>query len=182
MDSYTEIRNKIRAMTGHKTPLLLTGRVESVDGETCSVSVGDNSGFAFRLCLFVFHPYRVHRNFVFFVGRGSHRYNPSSLRDFTCRRWRARCCRRLPIHGLYSAARMADSPTRSCAITCTWPTPRASATGNGPRSSSSWPTSGRRSLESDVKQGYSSRCFSIHPASFQRMMKPIMYPSIRFLN
>ena len=65
MDSYTEIRNKIRAMTGQKTPLLLTERVESVDGETCSVGVGDNSGFAFRLCLFVFHPYRAHRNFVF---------------------------------------------------------------------------------------------------------------------
>ena len=41
MDSYTEIKNKIRAMTGRKTPLLLTGRVESVDGETCTVSVGD---------------------------------------------------------------------------------------------------------------------------------------------
>ena len=41
MDSYTEIRNKIRAMTGQKTPLLLTGKVESVDGETCTVTVGD---------------------------------------------------------------------------------------------------------------------------------------------
>ena len=41
MDSYTEIRNKIRAMTGQKTPLLLTGKVESVSGETCTISVGD---------------------------------------------------------------------------------------------------------------------------------------------
>lgn len=41
MDSYTEIRNKIRSMTGQKTPLLLTAKVESVDGETCTVSVGD---------------------------------------------------------------------------------------------------------------------------------------------
>ena len=41
MDSYTEIRNKIRAMTGQKTPLLLTGKVESVSGETCTVSIGD---------------------------------------------------------------------------------------------------------------------------------------------
>lgn len=41
MDSYTEIRNKIRAMTGQKTPLLLTGKVESVSGETCTVTVGD---------------------------------------------------------------------------------------------------------------------------------------------
>lgn len=41
MDNYTEIRNKIRAMTGQKTPLLLTGKVESVSGETCTVSVGD---------------------------------------------------------------------------------------------------------------------------------------------
>ena len=41
MDSYTEIRNKIRAMMGQRTPLLLTGKVESVDGETCTVSVGD---------------------------------------------------------------------------------------------------------------------------------------------
>lgn len=41
MDYYTEIRNKIRAMTGQKTPLLLTGKVESVDGDTCTVSVGD---------------------------------------------------------------------------------------------------------------------------------------------
>lgn len=40
MDTYTEIRNKIRAMTGRKTPLLLTARVESVDGETCTVSIG----------------------------------------------------------------------------------------------------------------------------------------------
>ena len=65
MDNFTEIRNKIRAMTGQKTPLLLTGRVESVDGETCTLSVGDNSRFTIRLCLFVFHPYGVHRNFVF---------------------------------------------------------------------------------------------------------------------
>ena len=41
MDTYTEIRNKIRAMTGQKTPLLLTGKVKSVDGETCTVSIGD---------------------------------------------------------------------------------------------------------------------------------------------
>lgn len=41
MDSYTEIRNKIRAMMGQRTPLLLTGKVESVDGETCTVTVGD---------------------------------------------------------------------------------------------------------------------------------------------
>ena len=41
MDTYTEIRNKIRAMTGQRTPLLLTGKVESVDGETCTVTVGD---------------------------------------------------------------------------------------------------------------------------------------------
>ena len=43
MDSYTEIRNKICAMTGRKTPLLLTGKVESVDADnsTCTVSVGD---------------------------------------------------------------------------------------------------------------------------------------------
>ena len=41
MDTYTEIRNKIRAMTGQKTPLLLTGKVESVSGETCTVSLGD---------------------------------------------------------------------------------------------------------------------------------------------
>lgn len=41
MNNYTEIRNKIRAMVGQKTPLLLTGRVESVSGETCTVSVGD---------------------------------------------------------------------------------------------------------------------------------------------
>ena len=41
MDKYTEIRNKIRAMVGQKTPLLLTGKVESVDGETCTVSIGD---------------------------------------------------------------------------------------------------------------------------------------------
>lgn len=41
MDAYTEIRNKIRAMTGRNTPLLLTGKVESVDGETCTVSIGD---------------------------------------------------------------------------------------------------------------------------------------------
>ena len=31
MDSYTEIRNKIRAMTGQKTPLLLTGKVKVLD-------------------------------------------------------------------------------------------------------------------------------------------------------
>lgn len=41
MDTYTEIRNKIRSMTGQNTPLLLTGKVESVDGETCTVTVGD---------------------------------------------------------------------------------------------------------------------------------------------
>lgn len=43
MDTYTEIRNKIRAMTGQKTPLLLTGKVESIDADngTCTVSVGD---------------------------------------------------------------------------------------------------------------------------------------------
>ena len=41
MDTYTEIKNKIRAMTGQKTPLLLTGKVESVSGETCTVSIGD---------------------------------------------------------------------------------------------------------------------------------------------
>lgn len=41
MDNYTEIKNKIRAMVGQKTPLLLTGKVESVDGETCTVTVGD---------------------------------------------------------------------------------------------------------------------------------------------
>ena len=42
MDNYTEIRNKIRAMTGQKTPLLLTGKVESVDSDrcTCTVNVG----------------------------------------------------------------------------------------------------------------------------------------------
>ena len=46
MDNYTEIRNKIRAMTGQKTPLLLTGKVESVDSEkcTCTVTVGDHDG------------------------------------------------------------------------------------------------------------------------------------------
>lgn len=41
MDAYTEIKNKIRAMQGQRIPLLLTGKVESVDGETCTVSVGD---------------------------------------------------------------------------------------------------------------------------------------------
>lgn len=41
MDNYTEIKNKIRAMVGKNTPLLLTGKVKSVDGETCTVSVGD---------------------------------------------------------------------------------------------------------------------------------------------
>ena len=41
MDTYTEIRNKIRAMTGQNTPLLLTGKVKSVSGETCTVSIGD---------------------------------------------------------------------------------------------------------------------------------------------
>ena len=41
MDSYTEIRNKIRAMTGQRTPLVLTGKVESVSGETCTVTVGE---------------------------------------------------------------------------------------------------------------------------------------------
>ena len=41
MDSYTEIKNKIRAMVGKNTPLLLTGKVKSVGGETCTVSIGD---------------------------------------------------------------------------------------------------------------------------------------------
>jgi len=41
MDNYTEIRNKIRAMMGQKTPLLLTGKVESVGDETCTIIVGD---------------------------------------------------------------------------------------------------------------------------------------------
>lgn len=41
MDNYTEIKNKIRAMVGQKTPLLLTGKVKSVNGETCTVSIGD---------------------------------------------------------------------------------------------------------------------------------------------
>ena len=41
MDNYTEIKNKIRAMVGKNTPLLLTGKVESVSGETCTVSIGD---------------------------------------------------------------------------------------------------------------------------------------------
>lgn len=41
MDAYTEIKNKIRAMQGRRTPLLLTGKVESVDDETCTVSVGE---------------------------------------------------------------------------------------------------------------------------------------------
>lgn len=41
MDSYAEIRNKIRAMMGQRTPLLLIGKVESVDGETCTVTVGE---------------------------------------------------------------------------------------------------------------------------------------------
>lgn len=40
-DVYSEIKSRIRQMNGHKTPLLLTGKVESVDGETCTVSVGD---------------------------------------------------------------------------------------------------------------------------------------------
>lgn len=40
-DVYSEIKNRIRQMNGHKTPLLLTGKVESVDGETCTVSIGD---------------------------------------------------------------------------------------------------------------------------------------------
>lgn len=40
-DVYTEIKRRIRGMAGQHTPLLLTGKVESVDGETCSVSVGD---------------------------------------------------------------------------------------------------------------------------------------------
>lgn len=40
-DIYTEIKNKIRGMNGQRTPLLLTGQVESVDGETCTVTVGD---------------------------------------------------------------------------------------------------------------------------------------------
>lgn len=40
-DVYSEIKSKIRQMNGHNTPLLLTGRVESVDGETCTLSVGD---------------------------------------------------------------------------------------------------------------------------------------------
>lgn len=41
MDNYTEIKNKIRAMVGKNTPLLLTGKVKSVSGETCTVSIGD---------------------------------------------------------------------------------------------------------------------------------------------
>lgn len=40
-DIYTEIKNKIRGMNGQRTPLLLTGKVESVDDETCTVTVGD---------------------------------------------------------------------------------------------------------------------------------------------
>lgn len=42
MDSYTEIKNKIRSMVGQNTPLLLTAKVESVDANngTCVVSVG----------------------------------------------------------------------------------------------------------------------------------------------
>lgn len=41
MDTYTEIGNKIRGIMGKNTPLLLTCKVEAVDGETCTVSVGD---------------------------------------------------------------------------------------------------------------------------------------------
>lgn len=40
-DVYAEIKRRIRGMYGQHTPLLLTGKVESVDGETCIVSVGD---------------------------------------------------------------------------------------------------------------------------------------------
>lgn len=40
-DIYTEIKSKIRGMNGKHTPLLLTGKVESVDGETCTVTVGE---------------------------------------------------------------------------------------------------------------------------------------------
>lgn len=40
-DVYTEIKRKIRGMYGQRTPLLLTCKVESVDSETCTVSVGD---------------------------------------------------------------------------------------------------------------------------------------------
>lgn len=40
-DVYTEIKRRIRGMYGQHTPLLLTCKVESVDSETCTVSVGD---------------------------------------------------------------------------------------------------------------------------------------------
>lgn len=40
-DVYTEIKRRIRGIAGQHTPLLLTCKVESVDGETCTVSVGD---------------------------------------------------------------------------------------------------------------------------------------------
>ena len=42
MDSYIEIKNKIRSMVGQNSPLLLTAKVESVDANngTCVVSVG----------------------------------------------------------------------------------------------------------------------------------------------
>lgn len=41
MDRYAEIKEKIRSMAGRSTPLLLTGKVVSVDGDTCSIKVGD---------------------------------------------------------------------------------------------------------------------------------------------
>ncbi len=40
-DVYSQIKRSICAMNGRHTPLLLTGKVESVDGETCTISVGE---------------------------------------------------------------------------------------------------------------------------------------------
>ena len=40
MEIYSDIKKKIVAMSGKKLPLLLTAKVESVDGETCTVSIG----------------------------------------------------------------------------------------------------------------------------------------------
>jgi hypothetical protein len=57
MDNYTEIKNKIRAMVGQKTPLLLTGKVKSVDGETCTVSIGDLTLTDVRLRSVTFIPF-----------------------------------------------------------------------------------------------------------------------------
>ena len=37
-------------MTGQKTPLLLTGKVKSVNGKTCTVSIGDLTLTDVRLC------------------------------------------------------------------------------------------------------------------------------------